>query len=163
MATATEKAHWVGWYFESKSITTVQRKFRNMFKENPSSRNSILVWHEKFLETGSVLDKERSGGPRRSDETVQGIREAFARSPTQSISRTSRELGVARSTVHDVLRKRLSFHPYKVLLLLALNPGVLNRRFNFAIDMLERADADFLLKIIFIDEATFHLSSTVNS
>ncbi|CAL1264472.1 unnamed protein product [Larinioides sclopetarius] len=81
MAIATEKAHCVGWYFESKSITTVQRKFRNMFKKKKPSRNNILAWHEKFLEARSVLDKERSGRRRRSYETVQDIREAFARSP----------------------------------------------------------------------------------
>ncbi|CAL1296864.1 unnamed protein product [Larinioides sclopetarius] len=113
-------------------------------------------------ETGSVLDKERSGRPRRSDVTVQDIREAFARSPTQSISRSSRDLGVARSTAHNVLRKGLNFPPSNVQLLQVLNPGGLNCRFNFAIDMLERIDADFLRKIIFIDEATFHLSGTVN-
>ena len=67
MGTATEKAQCIGWYFKSKSITTVQRKFYNMFKKNPLCQNSILTWLEKFLETGSILDKERSDQPQKSD------------------------------------------------------------------------------------------------
>ncbi|CAL1300285.1 unnamed protein product [Larinioides sclopetarius] len=120
----------------------------------PDSGNKI---HGDSWLLGKYPTRKEEAGHQDRDETGEDIREAFVRSPTQSISRASRDLGV-----HDVLRKGLNFSPYNVQLLQALNPGGLNCRFNFAIDMLERIDADFLRKIIFIDEATFHLSGTVN-
>ncbi|GBO17444.1 hypothetical protein AVEN_168351-1 [Araneus ventricosus] len=102
MTSPSAKANCVGWYFESKSIVKVQRNFRTKFNKPPPSRNSILSWHKKFLETGSVLDKPRSGRPSTSDSDVERIREAFTRSPTKSTRQASIELGVARSSIIHV-------------------------------------------------------------
>ncbi|GBN14641.1 hypothetical protein AVEN_39551-1 [Araneus ventricosus] len=45
-----------------------------------------------------------------------------------------------------------------------LKPSDLSIRFNFAVDMLHRIDVenDFLERIIFTDEATFHVSDHIN-
>ncbi|GBM35789.1 hypothetical protein AVEN_108979-1 [Araneus ventricosus] len=102
MTSPSEKANCVGWYFENKSIVKVQRNFHTKFNKPPPSRNSILSWHKKFLETGSVLDKPRSGRPSTSDSDVERIREAFTRSPTKSTRQASIELGVARSSIIHV-------------------------------------------------------------
>ncbi|GBN54596.1 hypothetical protein AVEN_21553-1 [Araneus ventricosus] len=164
MTSPSEKANSVGWYFESKSIVKVQRNFHTKFNKPPPSRNSILSWHKKFLETGSVLDKPRSGRPSTSDSDVERIREAFTRSPTKSTRQASIELGVAQSSIRDVLHKRLHFKPYKMQLVHQLKQSDLSIRFNFAVDMLHRIDVDndFLQRIIFTDEATFHVSGHVN-
>ncbi|GBM39932.1 hypothetical protein AVEN_250250-1 [Araneus ventricosus] len=160
----SEKTNCVGWYFESKSIVKVQRNFHTKFNKPPPSRNGILSWHKKFLETGSVLDKPRSGRPSTSDTDVERIREAFTRSPTKSTRQASIELGVARSSIRDVLHKRLHFKPYKMQLVQQLKPSDLSIRFNFAVEMLHRIDVDndFLQLIIFTDEATFRVSGHVN-
>ncbi|GBM49675.1 hypothetical protein AVEN_262475-1 [Araneus ventricosus] len=102
LTSPSEKANCVGWYFESKSIVKVQRNFHTKFNKPPPSRNSIFSWHKKFLETGSVLDKPRSGRPSTSDSDVEQIREAFTRSPTKSTRQASIELGVARSSIIHV-------------------------------------------------------------
>ncbi|GBN29660.1 Sodium-dependent high-affinity dicarboxylate transporter 3 [Araneus ventricosus] len=164
MTSPSEKANCVGWYVESKSIVKVQRNFHTKFNKPPPSRNSILSWHKKFLEAGSVLDKPRSGRPSTSDSDVERIREAFTGSPTKSTRQASIELGVARSSIRDALHKRMHLKPYKMQLVQQLKPSDLSIRFNFAVDMLHRIDVDndFLQRIIFTDEATFHMSGHVN-
>ncbi|GBN33285.1 hypothetical protein AVEN_124215-1 [Araneus ventricosus] len=99
MTSPGEKANCVGCYFESKSIVKVQRNFHTKFNKPPPSRNSILFWHKKFLETCSVLDKARSSRPSTSDSDVERICEAFTRSLTKSTIQASIELGVARSSI----------------------------------------------------------------
>lgn len=61
MATPKEKAYCVNWYFETKSIIKIQRKFSIKYPKNPPSRSIILNWHRRFLKIGSVLNRERRG------------------------------------------------------------------------------------------------------
>ncbi|GBN44650.1 hypothetical protein AVEN_47710-1 [Araneus ventricosus] len=159
MTSPSEKANCVGWYF-----VKVQRNFHTKFNKPPPNRNSILSWRKKFLETGSVLDKPRSGRPSTSASDVERICEAFTRSPTKSTRQASIELGVARSSIRDVLHKRLHFKSYKMQLVQQLKPSDLSIHFNFTVDMLHHIDVDndFLQRIIFTDEATFHVSDHVN-
>ena len=107
MATPQEKAQCVSWFVETKSDMQTQRNYRIKYGRHPSSRPSIRAWHRKFMETGTVLDKGRSGRPKISDENIDRVREAFARSPTKSIRTAARQLQLPRSTVHKVLHKNL--------------------------------------------------------
>jgi hypothetical protein len=67
-------------------------------------------------------------------------------------------------TVWTVLRKGLSFQPYKFQLLQELKPNDRPHRRDFCTGMLNRLEEDnlFLDKIVFSDEASFHLSGKVN-
>ncbi|CAI9741198.1 KEOPS complex subunit TP53RK isoform X1 [Octopus vulgaris] len=49
---------------------------------------------KKFKETGSVLDKPRSGRPKTSDETKEAVEAKVSASPKKSLRRTSTVLGV---------------------------------------------------------------------
>jgi hypothetical protein len=71
------------------------------------------------------------------------IQEAFQRSPRKSIRRASRELRIPRSTVHDVVHKRLRLRAYKIQLV----------RHTFALEMLSRSDDDdaFMKHVVFSD------------
>jgi hypothetical protein len=44
----------VVWFCETKSVTQTQRNFRTHYQKDPPSRNSIIDWKKKCLETGSV-------------------------------------------------------------------------------------------------------------
>ena len=94
MATPEEKAQCVSWFIETKSDVQTQRNYRTKYGKDPPSRPSIREWHKKFMETGSVLDKGRSGRPRTSDEDIDRVRQAFARSPTTSIRICCPTLGI---------------------------------------------------------------------
>jgi hypothetical protein len=104
MATVQECA-----LFETKSVTQTQRNYRTQFNKQPPSDYAIRDWQRRFLETGSVHDRERSGRPGVSDECVETIRASFVRSPTKSTRRPSRELLLPPSTIHKVLHNTQFF------------------------------------------------------
>ena len=86
-------------YHELKSPTAAQRKFRNEFGQDPPS---IKRWFEKFMKTGSVLNRKRSARPSTDEETFEAVRVAFHRSPTKSVCVASNEPATPRSTVLKV-------------------------------------------------------------
>ena len=74
MATPEEKAQCVLWFIETKSDLQTQRNFRTKYERDPPSRPSIRAWHKKFMATGTVFDKERSGRPKTSEGNIDGVR-----------------------------------------------------------------------------------------
>jgi hypothetical protein len=109
MATVQERALCVGWLFETKSVTQTQQNYLTQFNKQPPSDYAIRDWQQRFLETGSVHDRKRSGRPGVSDECVETIRASFVRSPTKSTCRASPELLLPRSTIHKVLHNTQFF------------------------------------------------------
>jgi hypothetical protein len=66
--------------------------------------------------------------------------------------------------VRKILRKRLQLYPYKLQLIQKLKPNDPAKRLAFCeevLGMMER-DEGLSKRIIFSDEATFHLSGKVN-
>ncbi|KAJ4436638.1 hypothetical protein ANN_16769 [Periplaneta americana] len=88
----------------------------------------------------------------------------FQRSPCKSVRRASRELAIPKSTIHDVLHKRLRLHAYKIQLVQKLKPNDLPARYDFASDMPLKIDIEngYLQKVVFSDESTFHVCGIVN-
>jgi len=107
MASMKEKAQCVLWYHETKSLVSVQHKFRNEYRQPLPDVKSIKTWYSKFAETGSVGDLNRSGRPSVSGETVDAVREAFQRSPGKSTCHASNELCVPQSIEFNILHKQL--------------------------------------------------------
>ena len=98
---------------KTTSVITVQRKFRRQFEVDPPDKNSIKRWHTQLMETGCLCKGKSIGRPSHSEETVDRVRQSFLRSPMKSLRKASRELALPRSTVWDVLHKRLKFKAYK--------------------------------------------------
>ena len=73
------------------------------------------------------------------------------------------ELDMPISMVYKVIKKKLRLHAYKVQFVQVLKPDDRPRRMAIATDMLRRIedDADFLKRIKFSDEASFHVSGIV--
>ncbi|CAI9724379.1 PLHD1 protein [Octopus vulgaris] len=82
---------------------------------------------KKFKETGSVLDKPRSGRPKTSDETKEAVMAKFSASPKKSLRRTSTVLGVPKPTIHKMLVEE-KFHRYNLQILHHLNEDDPDRR-----------------------------------
>lgn len=164
MTTPQEKAQCVAWFIETKSDTQVQRNYRTRYRKDPPARSTIRDWHRRFMDTGSVLHQKGAGRPSTSAENVDRVRAAFERSPGKSVRTAARQLQLPRSTVHKVLHKQLRLYAYKVQLVHALQPDDAPRRAEFAADMLQRIDDDdrFLKRVLFSDEATFHVSGVLN-
>ncbi|KAJ4449001.1 hypothetical protein ANN_00393 [Periplaneta americana] len=56
---------------------------------------------------GSLTAKKTPRGKKVTEAQVDRIQQAFQRSPCKSVRRASRELAIPKSTIHDVLHKRL--------------------------------------------------------
>lgn len=99
-----------------------------------------------------------------SEEVVDRVRGTFLCSPKKSTRRCSRELQVPQSTVSKILHKCLRFTPYKLQLVQKLYLQDNEMRFEFCSNLqaLMENYTDLMSKIIFSDEATFHLSGEVN-
>ena len=85
MVSLQEKAQCVLWYHETKSPVSVQRKFRNEYRRDPPNVKTIKDWYKKFIETGSVADRTRSGRPSVSDASVDAVHDTFQHSPRKSV------------------------------------------------------------------------------
>lgn len=164
MATMEHKIFCVREFSRSESVTAVQRAFRRKFNVTPPTRKSIYHWNKQFDETGSLNKGKSPGRPRVSEENVDRIRATFERSPMKSTRRASRELGLPQTTVWRVLRRRLVYKPYHLQLLQALRANDKVRRVEFCNAMLRNMEEDdsFLSRVIFSDEATFHINGKVN-
>jgi hypothetical protein len=78
MATLQEKAMCVLWFFETKSVIKMQRRYKTQY--------AIRRWLKQFQETGNVLHRKGAGRQSTSQEDVDRIQEAFSRSPQKSMS-----------------------------------------------------------------------------
>lgn len=153
-------------FSKTSSVTAVQRAFRRLHHVKPPTNKSILKWYNDFRDKGCICDQRKghSGRPSVSEEVVDRVRQTFLRSPKKSTRRCSQELQVPQSTVSKILRKKLRFIPYKLQLVQQLLPQDNETRFQFccALQALMEDDPHLLSKIIFSDEATFHVNGKVN-
>jgi len=94
-----------------------------------------------------------------TEETVDRVRESFSRSPRKSIRQASREIGVPRSTLHDIVHKHLCLRAYKLQLLHHIKSDDHRKRTDFAVEMLSRIEENdnYLDLVLFSDESTFHV------
>ena len=164
MVTPQEKAQCVSWLIETKSDVQTQQRYMTKNGKDPPSRSSIRRWHKNFMKTVSVLDAVRNGRPRTSAENIDRVTQAFSCSPIKSIRTAARELKLPPTTVHKVLHKRLRLYAYKMQMLQRLKPNDKTKRIEFADNMLQRIseDEEFIKRICFNDEATFHVSCKLN-
>ena len=149
---------------EFKYPKIVERRFRQQWPEKqPPDRHTITTWYRKLLETGSLVEKSPRG-KKVTDAQVDRFQHAFQRSPSKSLCHANRELAIPKSTVHDVLYKRLRHRAYKIQLVQKLQPNDLPARYEFASNMLLKIDTEngYQQKVMFTDESTVHVCGIVN-
>jgi len=104
MWTVHQKAQFVLWYAELKSVVTVQRKCRSLHTgEKPPTDKALNRWMNQFKETGTFEKRKSTGRPRTLEEDVERIRQSCIRSPKKSIARRSVTLGIPKTTIQNVL------------------------------------------------------------
>ena len=82
MFTIQRRAQCVLWYHELKSPAAAQLKFRKEFEKDLPG---LKRWFEKFMGTGSVIDRKKSSRSRIDEEAVDAARVAFLRTPRKSV------------------------------------------------------------------------------
>ncbi|GFT41569.1 DUF4817 domain-containing protein [Nephila pilipes] len=81
MRTVQRKVQCVLWLTKFESVTKVQCDYRRVYKEKLQLRNNIIRWVKQLKDTGSLLDKPRSGRPLVNDKSVEAIRKRYLKSP----------------------------------------------------------------------------------
>lgn len=143
------------------------RRLRDHFGvHNRPSRPAIESLIKKFERTFSLKDEKNltRHRPKRSAENIAAVRDSVAARPSTSIRHRGQELNLHRSTLQRILTKDLHLHAYKIQLTQQLQPNDHGQRRNFTNWILEQlqTDHEFHKKIIFSDEAHFHLNGVVN-
>jgi transposase len=157
-----EKVYCVLEHAKTSSVTIVQRHFWTKFAKEAPHRHNIKRWVKQFEETGCLCRGKSTGRPSVNNEVVENIRATYIRSLRKSMYRASRELNVPQATVWRVLRKCLQFKPYKFQMVQALKPTDRPKRRQFCVDLQERLEMDgFKDRLVFTDEATFHLCGKI--
>jgi hypothetical protein len=117
----------------------------------------------RFRDTGSVQDRNRSGRPSvLSDDSLDDIRQTLLRS--LSLRKLSLQSGLSYGSVHEAT-KILKLHPSRVHAMHELEEPDKEKRLQYCrwFTHFIRGGIHILDKVLYSDEAWFHLSGYVNS
>lgn len=121
----------------------------------------ITAWCNRFVETDCVFRRE-PGEVRLyvADEKKENVGQTFL-SPRKSTKRASFELNFPKTTVW---KQRLHCKPYRLQLVPVLSGSDKEKRHEFCVEMFDKMEEedDYVNKIVFSDETTFHLSGKIN-
>ena len=128
------------YFLASYNATVALRMFkkeRNVHND-PLNTRTITRIVNRFLETGLVAYRTRSGRPGPSEETIEAVDKARERIQNcaalgnSSTKRISNEVDIPRTTVNRITRRKLNLHPYKLHCGQTLSPEQKERRVQFA-------------------------------
>ena len=112
--TVRQKVQCCYWLADLKFPVSVQRQFRQEYGQDPLDRHTIMKWHKKLLQTGSVSRKKEAKNKLAIAARIETVWEAFQCSLSKSTRWASAELHIPHSTVHKIVHKRLKLKTYKI-------------------------------------------------
>lgn len=144
-----------------KTAARFHQQFPNRPKPSPQTISDLIA---KVRETGSVFTKPKSGRPKSA--TVEAnevlVLATVYESRQQSLREISWATGITQTSAWRILH-RYKFHPYGVHLVQELSEADFERRMDYCELMdLRMRDPNYVRRICFTDEATFHLCGYVN-
>jgi hypothetical protein len=103
----------------------VQEQFAQKFPETTvPHRNAVRRLNEKFRETGSVSDSERSVRPSQiNHKKLMDNSNTMLRSPSKSLRKLAQEKYIGLATAHKAVREKPNLFPYKVTAMQELKPA----------------------------------------
>lgn len=147
------------------SLRETADHFHQIFPHRPRpSPQGIANMLAKFRSTGSVFNRPKPGRPRSAtneQNEVMVIGSVYMKTQ-QSLKEIANETGGSLTSVWRILRRH-RFHPYGIKLTQELSEADYVKRYDFCELMEHRTrDPDFLNRVCFTDESTFHLTGYVN-
>ena len=144
-------------YIPTNSTTATQRWYRSTYCPPAQSGHSIRRRYDYFIRFGAAADHQRSGMPPLSFDDVRKIESAINENPRLSTRNPERELVILRSTIRDILRKKLKIFPYKISFLQELLSRDYIDRPNWTQHCRReiRRDSQYLSRVVFSDESLF--------
>jgi len=157
------------WIIKQKYLVThpisIQRQWKKEFNSDAPTRRTINLLFDKWERTGSVLDAPRSGRPVlvTSEDNHERVRQHYENHPQTSSRRGSSQLEISSTSLRRIL-KDLKMRHYIPRLVQSLNEDDYDRRLQFCEEMLMfmRNNPQLIDRIIWSDEATFHVDGVIN-
>jgi hypothetical protein len=100
------------------------RRHFNIHRNNSvPSHNTQQLWVSNFKETSFAAIRKPPGRQPsiRTPENIKRVHQAFVKNPRRSASRKAIALRMSDHTVCRILREDLNFHPYKMVMVQAIN------------------------------------------
>ncbi|GFV56093.1 uncharacterized protein TNCV_935471 [Trichonephila clavipes] len=172
--TLPERALLVKLFYESKgNAAAALREFRRLknVRKGPLLPQALKRMIAGFEKTGHLGVQPGRGRKSTRSDVVEDVATTIVDQSMDNVigcssaRAVSRHLGVPYSTLWNVLRKVVYFSPYKIRHNQQLMANDREKRLTFALTFLARVevDASWPWKILWSDEAHFHLSETVNT
>ncbi len=93
----------------------MKRKLQAEFGRNAPGETCITVTYERFCETGSVEDRERSGRPSKiTEEKVNEVHDVLENEPQSSVRPVGTACSIPKTTAHPIMTEYLLMKPLKV-------------------------------------------------
>jgi len=115
-------------YFKNNdSVVVTQRIFHwhfNIYRnDSVPSRNTVLLWVRNLRETASATKRKPPGRELsiRTPGNIERVRQAFVKYPQRSANSNAIALRISDRTVSRILHENLNFHPYKMVMVQAIN------------------------------------------
>lgn len=152
-------------YARLQNCSAVRREWSQHFATPPPDSETIQAVYDRFRETGSVTDRDRTGRPQTAttEEKEGSARELVRDNPSTSVREGAASLNISVRSYRRLLHQ-LDLRPYRAQYVPPLSDGDLDRRVEFCEAMLQRFDDDVQLvdRIIWSDESLFRLDGTIN-
>jgi hypothetical protein len=147
-----------------ESPSSVRRHFQRQNVPDIPSEKAIKAIYDKFIETGSVHDRERTGRPSlAAPQKLDEIEDFLSNNAVVSVRRVSDEVHMPKTTVHRIMRNVLGYKPYKMHATQQLEDEDKDVRVVMSEILLPILDAENNDGLIFFsDEATFHVSGMIH-
>ena len=163
--TVEEKILIIRIYMKYESFIAVRRQWKKHLSTEPPTELTIQRVVNKFEDTGSVNERERTGRPRSvlSNEKVQEVKNLLENNPQLSIRAGCLEAEISRASFQRAIMES-GFRPFRPHHVVELSDDDLDRREEFCstfLAMIEQNPA-LLDKIIWSDESKFMLSGVIN-
>ena len=149
--------------YQDKKHNIIKEKYERKFGTPRSTRKAILSLIRKFDVTGSVHQAKGAGRPKSTQMSPEEIREMVLASPRVSLRTQENERGISRSRLQRVIKNELRLRSYHLQVLHHLHERDYQVRTDVCTELLRRwRTEDLENKILFSDEAVFHVCGRVN-
>lgn len=137
----------------------------NLLSSEGASRRFINRTINRYVETGGIRDRPRSGRPRskRTPKLKKAVRMRLMRNPARSANSMAQELKVSRGTLQKLISKDLKIRPFKKYKAHYLTLDMQKKRLQRCKLLLQRYANQDVEKILFTDEKLFLIEPPLNS
>lgn len=164
--TNEQKVYAISWAVTTGNYSESSRQYKKKFGGPIPDYRQIQRWHEKLVATGNLHENQIGQGrpvTASGDNICSEIEMIVDNKPGTSQRKMATQTGVSQSSIHRVLKKS-EIKKWKPQMKQELKEADYEKRVTFCNFILAKIDEDlnFLKRLVFSDEANFHVNGHVN-